>query len=49
MDFNIIAYDSDKIQAIENKKLLRWGVQFHPEAIVETNEILYNFYLLTVL
>jgi anthranilate/para-aminobenzoate synthase component II len=43
-DFEIIAKSSDNIiQGIENKKLKRWGLQFHPEGLKETNNIIFNF------
>ena len=43
--FNITAYDiKDKvIQCIESKKLKRYGVQFHPEALKITEYIIKNF------
>lgn len=42
--FNIIAKDNKNIiQIIENVEDKRWGVQFHPEGLKETQIILKNF------
>jgi len=47
LEFEIIIKDNfNIIQCIQNKNLLRWGVQFHPEALDDTCEILLNFYSL---
>lgn len=42
-DFNIIAEFNDYIMGIESKKLMRWGLAFHPEDIERTYPILDNF------
>ena len=42
--FDIIATsDNNIIQGIENLKLKRWGIQFHPEGLKDTNTIIFNF------
>ena len=42
--FTIIAKSKDGIiQGIENIKLKRWGLQFHPEGLNNTNNIIFNF------
>jgi GMP synthase (glutamine-hydrolysing) len=42
--FSIIAKSNDGIiQGIENIKLKRWGLQFHPEGLESTNNIIFNF------
>ena len=42
--FEVIAIDSANIiQGIENKKSNIWGVQFHPEGLDSTVQIIYNF------
>lgn len=43
-NFNVISKSSDCIiQGIENIKLKRWGVQFHPEGLETSNKIILNF------
>lgn len=43
-NFNVISMSSDGIiQGIENIKLKRWGVQFHPEGLETSNKIILNF------
>lgn len=44
-DFDVKAYNKneDVIECIESIKLKRYGVQFHPEALEETNYIILNF------
>lgn len=43
-NFNVISKSSDGIiQGIENIKLKRWGVQFHPEGLETSNKIILNF------
>lgn len=44
-NFKIVAFDNNEniIQCIESKKLKRYGVQFHPEAIESTHYIIKNF------
>jgi GMP synthase (glutamine-hydrolysing) len=43
-NFNVISKSSDGIiQGIENIKLKRWGVQFHPEGLDTSNKIILNF------
>ena len=43
-NFNVISMSSDGIiQGIENMKLKRWGVQFHPEGLETSNKIILNF------
>jgi len=43
-NFNVISVSIDGIiQGIENKKLKRWGVQFHPEGLETSNKIILNF------
>ena len=46
LNFEIIAtnLESNVIQAIQSVEDLRWGLQFHPEALVDTCPILFNFY-----
>jgi len=45
LNFEILIKDKyNVVQCIHNKKLLRWGVQFHPEALENTRQILLNFY-----
>ena len=41
--FDIIGMNNNIIQIIENKKDKRWGVQFHPEGLGDTNIIIKNF------
>lgn len=41
--FRVIAKYEDNILGIENKKLMRWGIAFHPEDIEKTYPILDNF------
>lgn len=41
--FDIIGMNNNIIQIIENKKDKRWGVQFHPEGLDDTNIIIKNF------
>jgi GMP synthase (glutamine-hydrolysing) len=42
--FKIIAKSSNGIiQGIENKELKRYGCQFHPEGLLRTNVIIFNF------
>lgn len=41
--FNVIAKYKNNILGIENEKLLRWGLAFHPEDIERTYPILDNF------
>lgn len=42
--FEIIAKSSNGIiQGIQNEKLKRYGIQFHPEGLETTNLIIYNF------
>ncbi len=43
-NFNVISKSSDGIiQGIENDKLKRWGIQFHPEGLETSNKIILNF------
>ena len=43
-NFKVIATDDhDVIQGIENEHFSIWGVQFHPEGLASTAQILYNF------
>jgi anthranilate/para-aminobenzoate synthase component II len=43
-NFNIIAKSDDNIiYGMENTKLKRWAVQFHPECLKDTRKIIYNF------
>jgi len=45
LNFEILIKDKyNVVQCIHNKKILRWGVQFHPEALENTRQILLNFY-----
>ena len=41
--FKVIAKYKDNIFGIENKKMMRWGLAFHPEDIERTFPILDNF------
>lgn len=42
--FDVIGTNNNNIiQIIENKKDKRWGVQFHPEGLQDTNIIIKNF------
>ena len=48
-NFKITATSNDGIiQGIECPKLNRWAVQFHPEGITESHQIIYNFIKLIV-